>query len=104
MGNGGPAFRWTATTGFLNLQALLKANGVDITTIGPAPNNTWYNLVQATGVSADGTTIVGSGGGPSSGTQAWIAHLPVNATILAHTHDFNGDGMSDHRLARQQRR
>jgi uncharacterized membrane protein len=95
MHNNGPAFRWTASTGFQNLQTLLTANGVDITTIGPAPNNTWTRLVQATGISSDGATIVGSGGGPGSATQAWIATLPIGATTQANTHDFNHDGMSD---------
>jgi probable HAF family extracellular repeat protein len=95
MHNNGPAFRWTAATGFQNLQALLTANGVDITKIGPAPNNTWTGLTQATGISADGTTIVGFGGGPGAATQAWIAILPVGATNQTDTHDFNHAGTSD---------
>ncbi|HKM88556.1 MAG TPA: VCBS repeat-containing protein, partial [Xanthobacteraceae bacterium] len=90
MGNGGPAFRWTAATGFQNLQTLLTENGAS------ASLNGWASLVQATGISADGTTIVGWGNGPNSTAQAWIAHLPVTATpIGVATHDFNGDGYSD---------
>ncbi len=89
MGNPGPAFRWTAATGFQNLQTLLTANGAG------ASLNGW-SLMQATGVSADGTEIVGRGTGPGSMAQAWIAHVPVAATTIGvNAHDFNGDGKSD---------
>ncbi len=89
MGSGGPAFRWTAATGVQNLQALLAVNGAG------ADLNGWSSLIEATGVSADGTEITGFGVGPS-GTTAFIAHLPVAAAMVArNSHDFNGDGYSD---------
>jgi probable HAF family extracellular repeat protein len=64
--NGGKAFRWQATTGMEYVQDLLEAAGVNLT---------GWNLIQATGISADGSTIVGYGG-YGVNTQAWLAHLP----------------------------
>ena len=91
MQNNGPAFRWTATTGFQSIQVLMTANGVDPKTTGGG----WANLTQATGISSDGTVITGNGLGPGAANQGWIATLPVTATTQADTHDFNHDGMSD---------
>lgn len=68
-GNGGQAFRWTASTGCQSIQDLLIAHGASL--------NGW-TLTEATGVSADGTTIVGNANSPR-GEQAWIAHLPLPA-------------------------
>jgi uncharacterized membrane protein len=72
-GNGGPAFRWTADSGMQNLQSVLIAHGA-----GGGLRN-WPSLVQATGVSADGTVIVGWGQSPDETAEAWIATLPVSA-------------------------
>jgi uncharacterized membrane protein len=63
---GGRAFRWQPTTGLEYVQDLLTAAGIDM--------SAWY-LHEATGISADGATIVGQGGN-SIYTQAWIAHIP----------------------------
>ena len=60
------AFRWQPTTGLEYVQDLLNAAGVDTTD---------WNLHEATGISADGTTIVGQGGN-SIYTQAWVARIP----------------------------
>lgn len=68
--NDGQAFRWTAATGCQNIQDLLTAAGVNL--------NGWH-LIQAVGISADGTTIVGNGShGVSS--EAWIARLSPPAS------------------------
>ena len=60
------AFRWTAATGMQSIQDILTADGVN-------PGQ----LIFATGVSADGRTIVGLTGG-----EAWIATIPLNAFAL----------------------
>jgi len=60
------AFRWTATDGMQSVQSLLTDRGVA---------TTGWTLVTATGVSADGQIIVGTGIDPDGATQAWIADL-----------------------------
>lgn len=73
---GGPlsyqAFRWTEAEEMQSVQDLLDVAGVD---------TTGWTLTQATGVSADGSVIVGNGTGPS-GTEAWIARLAINSGII----------------------
>ena len=66
-GNGGPAFRWTAATGCQTIQSLLNSAGV---------NTSGWNFIQALGISADGTAIVGNGSNGTIG-EAFIAHLPL---------------------------
>jgi hypothetical protein len=51
--------------------------------------NGWI-LRQATGISADGTTICGIGINPSGNSDAWIATLPRPCDA-----DFNQDGFID---------
>lgn len=80
----GDAFYWTEASGAKNLRDLLALSyGLDL--------NHWL-LKDATGVSADGRTIVGMAEHYSDsaylGQDAWIAHLPEPA-------DFNGDGVVD---------
>jgi probable HAF family extracellular repeat protein len=65
--NGG-AFRWTAITGMRSIQVLLTQASVDLT---------GWTLFSATGVSADGQIIAGTGTDPGGHTQAWIASLPL---------------------------
>lgn len=62
------AFRWTATSGMQTVQDLLAAEGVS-----PAG----WTLQYATGVSADGTVIVGIGINPRGETEGWRAVLPL---------------------------
>jgi uncharacterized membrane protein len=62
------AFRWTAAEGAQKISALLAAEGI---------STTGWQLTEATGVSADGTVIVGYGTNPSGRTEAWIARLPL---------------------------
>jgi hypothetical protein len=40
-----------------------------------------WHLYEATGISADGRTIVGKGYHYGFGTEAWIAHIPEPATL-----------------------
>jgi uncharacterized membrane protein len=62
------AVRWTAQKGTEKIADLLSDAGVS--------TNGWI-LRQATGISADGTVIVGFGRNPLGATEAWIARIPV---------------------------
>ena len=64
-GAAGPkAFVWDATHGTQDLEQILTLDGI---------NMTGWTLEPATGISADGTTIVGKGVDPSGASEAWIA-------------------------------
>jgi probable HAF family extracellular repeat protein len=67
------AFYWTAAGGIQSLKDILTNCGPDLT---------GWTLRRATGVSADGLTIVGYGINPQGDTEAWIAIIPEPATIL----------------------
>ena len=62
------AFRWTEADGIQPLQDLLEAQGVDLT---------GWVLREARAVSADGTTIVGTGVSPEGNIEGWVAILPL---------------------------
>jgi len=70
------AFVWTEAHGMQQLQALLEAEGIDLS---------GWQLREATAISADGRTIVGWGRNPSHLPQAFVATLPrplrLSATI-----------------------
>jgi probable HAF family extracellular repeat protein len=70
--SGEEAVRWTAGDGMQNLRDLLIAGG--------ATGLTGWTLTQATGVSADGLTIVGIGRNPAGNEEAWIATVPEPGT------------------------
>jgi uncharacterized membrane protein len=59
-------FIWDEKNGMRNLKDLLGVGGLDL--------NGWV-LERATGISADGYTIVGSGTSPNGIPQGWIANL-----------------------------
>jgi probable HAF family extracellular repeat protein len=63
------AFRWTTQKGMENLQSVLQGLGV-------AGVNGWI-LLGATGVSADGTVIVGEGINPAKEREAFRAVVPL---------------------------
>ena len=69
-GNPGGLFRWTSVDGIQSISNLLTAAGV---------NFTGWALSNATGVSNDGTVIVGTGTNPSGQQEGWIARLPLPA-------------------------
>jgi len=61
------AFIWTLAGGMRYLQDMLTGDyGLSLT---------GWTLDEATGISGDGTTIVGYGSNPSGQSEAWIAHL-----------------------------
>ncbi len=70
--SGGPpvgAFIWDETHGMRSLQGTLVDDfALDLT---------GWTLTSATGVSADGSTIVGEGINPDGFNEGWIAVLPV---------------------------
>ena len=68
-GGASEAFRWTNATGMKSIADLLTQGGVDLT---------GWQLEAATGVSANGVTVVGSGLDPSSKAQAWIARVGID--------------------------
>jgi uncharacterized membrane protein len=61
------AFRWTATSGMRSVQQMLQELGVDLG---------GWNLGFASGVSADGSVIVGNGTNPAGQPEAWVAVIP----------------------------
>ncbi len=68
---GQEAFIWDATHGLRNLRDELLSKGVTVV-------SNW-TLTQATGISADGLTIVGRGTNPLGQTEGWIVHLSAPA-------------------------
>lgn len=69
----GGAFYWTAATGMVNLQELLVSAGVT--------NLDGWSISDATAVSADGLTVVGSASDPTGRTQAYVATIPEPSTL-----------------------
>jgi len=71
---GGGAFVWDSVNGMRPLDQLLISLGVDLTG--------WVDLVQATGISADGKTIVGLGFSGAGRLEAFIAVIPEPSSAL----------------------
>lgn len=71
---GQAAFVWDNIQGMRDLQSVLVSLS--------APVSGW-SLTQATGVSADGTVIVGYGTNPDGRTEAWLARLPLPISCYA---------------------
>ena len=67
--SGNQAFRWTPDTGMQRLWDVLLAQGVD-----PAAGG-WLNLSQASGITPDGSTIVGYGT-RNGNTEGFVAVVP----------------------------
>jgi probable HAF family extracellular repeat protein len=74
LSNSGGAVIWDASHGMRSLQQVL--------TIDFALDLTGWTLREATGISADGMTIVGTGTNPRGQNEAWIAVIPEPATAL----------------------
>ena len=81
------AFRWKAATGMQSIKDLLTASGV---------NMSGWTLINAVGVSGDGTVIVGTGTAPGQGaTSSWIARCTNDCSIMTvanATTSFSGLG------------
>jgi uncharacterized membrane protein len=71
--SGQRAFIWDPTHGMRELDQVLTGLGLSLT---------GWTLSTATGVSADGQTIVGSGIGPEGTTEAWLVTIPEPGTVL----------------------
>jgi len=68
------AFIWDQTNGMRNLKDVLgKGYGLDLS---------GWTLQNATGISADGLTIVGYGINPDGLAEGWIATIPEPGTLL----------------------
>ncbi len=66
---GAEAFVWNAADGMQSVPDLLANSfGLDLT---------GWTLTRATGVSADGRTLVGQGTNPSGDSEAWLARVPL---------------------------
>ncbi len=71
---GESAFVWDAVNGMRLVQDVVATElGLDLT---------GWTLKQATGISADGRTIVGHGINPGGSSEAWIAFIPEPSTTL----------------------
>lgn len=71
------AYLWSVDLGMVDLQTLIAASGVDLSD---------WQLQRATGVSADGLTIVGQGQHRVNGEwfdQSWIVTIPAPSTCSA---------------------
>ncbi len=80
------AERWTTTNGEQSIQPLLTAAGVDTTG--------WIFLRAV--VNGNGRVFAGYGTDPNGYFQAFIARVPLPASLVTmHTHDFSGEGKSD---------
>jgi len=71
---GGEAFLWDELNGMRNLRDVLVQDcGLNLT---------GWTLAEASGISADGMTVVGWGYDPSGNIEGWVATLPEPATLL----------------------
>ncbi len=77
---GGEAFIWDSVNGIRNLRAVLTSLFIT--------NVAGWRLTSATGLSADGQTIVGTGINPSGVREAWTATLGAGCRA-----DYDGNGV-----------
>lgn len=75
--SGSEAFIWTEAMGMQSIRQLLINQGL---------NMTGWSLQTAWSISADGTTIIGTGTNPSGDSEAWIASVAavpeVNTVVM----------------------
>ncbi len=76
---GQEAVVWDNSSGMQEVKQILVNGGINLT---------GWTLVEATGISADGRTLVGWGFNPSGNFEAWIATLPTCCDA-----DVDGNGI-----------
>jgi probable HAF family extracellular repeat protein len=80
------AFVWDPVNGLRNLRSVL------VTDFGLASELAGWDLLSATGISGDGSVIVGSGINPDGDLEAWRAELDAVPMLPG---DYNDDGNVD---------
>jgi len=70
---GEEAFIWDRANGIRELDQVLTSVGLNLA---------GWTLTEATGISSDGQTIVGTGIDPNGQTEAWLATIPEPGTGL----------------------
>lgn len=70
--NGTEAFIWNSQDGMRSLRAVLAGHGIDVSD---------WNLVRATGISADGSVIVGQGNNKNGFAEAFMVVIPEPASF-----------------------
>ena len=68
------AYYWTEQSGRVNLRQLLVNSG--------ATGLDGWTLTEATSVSADGLTVVGTGTDPNGALQSFVATIPETSTLM----------------------
>jgi len=71
--DGRKAFIWDSAHGMRTVEEILRSHGIDVS---------GWDLSEATSVSADGRTIVGTGRNPSGIASVWLAAVPEPSTGL----------------------
>ena len=74
---GPEAFVWDATLGIRSLKEVLVAAGVSAV-------EGWL-LTEATGISADGTVVIGNGTNPNGHAEGWVSRIPTATAIQRKT-------------------
>lgn len=74
---GPEAFVWDPKLGIRNLKEVLIAAGVSAV-------EEW-RLTEATGISADGSVVIGNGTNPNGQTEGWVARIPSVTAIQRKT-------------------
>jgi len=73
-GSGQEAFIWDSANNMRSLKDVLEGQyGLNLA---------GWTLIEATGISADGLTIVGNGINPTGNTEAWMVTIPEPMTLL----------------------
>jgi probable HAF family extracellular repeat protein len=85
--SGSEAFLWTVGAGIRSLKDVLTTEfGLDLT---------GWQLHQATGISADGLTIVGTGNNPDGFQEGWITTLAYRIPLVGDLDDDGFVGIED---------
>jgi len=90
------ALRWMSVGGARNVKPeKIRNDIVDCTYAADGITNlTGWTLTDATGISADGTIIVGDGIDPQGNDEAWIADIPLGVAQPDHWTNTRGGNWS----------